>query len=417
MLYDNKEGKMKTHFFSAVRNQSGFTLMAVYLVTALLAIFAIAHFSRSVVFVKTNERNVNRMIAFNMAESGVDWAISQLASDTEYTGTSAYVPLDTNFMKGGFTVSVTKDDSDPKIRIIQANGFAPSNDSTSRAYQNIKVTAYAKYGDSNLFDFAIFSKNSINLTASGTVASVDSYDSRNGPYSSGNSGGEGDIASNSIAASTITLGGNTLVNGDVLIGPDGDISTGISVGPNATYTGSPDTLSSEQQYPDPTVPAGIPSSGNLSVSGNTNLILTPGTYHYTSLNISGNGRLTLTGPTEIYVSGEINITGNGIATQGNLPTNLIIYVTTSDTVKVGGNGAFYGGIYAPNSTVKNVGNGGIFGSVVSENYIQTGNSSIHYDLAMRDIENKKRYGDLKVLAWQEKNTLLWGTGTAVAAEI
>ncbi len=408
---------MKTYFFSVLRKQNGFALTIVYFVITLLAIFAIAYFARSVVFVKTNERNINRMVAFNMAESGIDWAISRLNSDTEYTGTSAYVPLDTNFMKGGFTVSVAKDTSYPKIRIIQANGFAPSNDNTSRAYQNVKITAYAQYGDSNLFDFAIFSKNSINLTASGTVASVDSYDSRDGAYDSSSSGGEGDIAANSIAANTITLGGNTLVNGDVLIGPNGDISTGISVGPNATYTGSSDTLSSEQQYPDPTVPVDISSSGDLSVSGNTNLVLTPGTYYYTSLSISGNGQLTLTGPTEIYVSGEISITGNGIATQDNLPTNLIIYVTTSDTVKIGGNGAFYGGIYAPNSTVSNVGNGGVFGSVVSENYVQTGNSSIHYDLAMQDIENHQRYGDLEVLAWQEKNTLLWGTGTAVASEI
>jgi hypothetical protein len=36
---------------------------------------------------------------------------------------------------------------------------------------------------------------------------------------------------------------------------------------------------------------------------------------------------------------------------------------------------------------------------------------------MQDIENHQRYGDLEVLAWQEKNTLLWGTGTAVASEI
>jgi hypothetical protein len=87
----------------------------------------------------------------------------------------------------------------------------------------------------------------------------------------------------------------------------------------------------------------------------------------------------------------------------------MIYVLGSETVKVAGQGAFYGGIYAPNSLVKNDGNAGLFGAVISKNYQQTGNSAIHFDVALIEIQGNQNLGTLRVKTWQEQNSLTWGT--------
>lgn len=389
--------------YATRQKEKGFILVVVFLVVLLVAIFSLVFFSRHNTFLQASERNRNKIVAFNMAENGVDFAITQLNTDLNYGGTPVYVPMNGTAGRGGFTVSVTREAANPMVRIIQATGFAPDNNSASRAYQSVPVVVYGMFRPSNLFDFAVFAENTLTLTGTDKMASVDSYDSRLGPYTSG--GSDGDIGTNSIAAGAITLNGKTIVQGDALIGPSGDPDDGVDVGPNATITGTTGTLTELQDYPTPSTT--LPSSGDLSVTTGTQTLM-PGTYHYDSLSISGDGTLSLTGEVIIYVSGPVDITGNGVVTADNLPTNLLIYVTTSDTVKVAGNGTFYGGIYAPNSLVKNDGNGGIFGAVVSKDYVQTGNSSIHFDLAMTEVESDQRLV-FEVTAWQEQNSLTWNT--------
>ncbi|OQA57303.1 MAG: hypothetical protein BWY42_00639 [Candidatus Omnitrophica bacterium ADurb.Bin277] len=398
---------MKNLALSRQNREQGFVLLTVYLVITIVSIFSIAYFARSVAFTQANERNLNKMVAFNMAESGLDWAIARLNSDPNYTGTPSYVSMDANFVRGGFTVTVTQDAANPRIRVIRATGYAPSNVAASRAYQTASTTAYCQYRTSNLFDFAVFAKDRITLTGTDKVANVDSYDSRNGAYGTGNSGSEGDVAVISVASGAITLKGKTMIDGDALIGPGGDPDTVVDIGNNATITGNVGVLTDERVYTTPTTT--VPSSGPLDINGE--VILMPGVYHYSSLKISGNGRLTLTGPTEIYVDNAVDIVGNGVVTQNNIPTNLILYVSGTSTVKIAGSGAFYGAIYAPNAPVQNDSNKGLYGSVVSKSYVQSGNSSIHFDVALKEIESDKKYGAIEVLAWQEQNLLMWGIGT------
>ena len=55
--------------------------------------------------------------------------------------------------------------------------------------------------------------------------------------------------------------------------------------------------------------------------------------------------------------------------------------------------------------------GGIFGAIVAESFDQNSNSSFHFDEAMKDLESDAVNGDIEVIAWQEQNSLTWGTGT------
>ncbi len=397
---------MRTHPLSPIGNQRGFVLTAVYLILALATVFSVAYFSRCVVFVQANERNIHKTVAFNMAESGIDWAISQLTSDMEYAGTSAYVPLDTNFMKGGFTVSVTKDVTHPKIRIIQANGFAPSNDPTQRGYQTSSLLAYVQSGSSSTFLTGIFATDSIHMSGN---ARTDSYDSRNGAYGGSNVAYNGGIETNATDQKKVTLSGNVMIQGDAIVGPTETPSSVVSKSGNAIITGSISSNSAPVIFSDAVAP--VSASGELNLSGNTKYYLMPGTYHYTSMSITGNAQLIPTGAVSIYVDKTIQIAGNGIATSDNRPPNFLLYATDSSSVSFSGNASFYGAVYAPNSTVSISGNGKCYGAIIAKDYQNTGNGLIHFDEALKEIQGTSA-GEITILAWQEKNTLMWGTGTA-----
>lgn len=388
------------------RRQHGSILVAVYLVVTGLSIASIAYFARSNAFLQSAERNQNRLIAFNMAETAIDVALTQLTADKTYSGTNGYVAFNTTTAPGGYSSRVTTPVSNPNIRLIQATGFAPDNNAQSRAAQRANIVVYAEVIQNPLFDFAIFAEDTISLTSSGSVASVDSYNSTTGAYNAATARDNGDIAANAINLSTISLVGNTLVKGDAFVGPGGDPNTGISISPNSSITGTKSALPEPKIYPTPTTT--LPVSGAINLSGKNTQTLMPGTYHFSSISISGQALLNISGPVTIYVDGAVDISGQGIATAGNLPTNFLLYVIGTDTVKINGQGALYAGVYAPNAPVDNVGNAGFFGAAISENYHQTGNSAIHFDEALMQVQSSIN-GRMRLKSWQELNTLTWGT--------
>ena len=82
----------------------------------------------------------------------------------------------------------------------------------------------------------------------------------------------------------------------------------------------------------------------------------------------------MTGEATIYVSGDVNISGNGIGTASNLPPNLIINVEGAHNVSVSGDGDFYGKIYAPESSISVSGNGDLYGALIGDTFSDEINS-------------------------------------------
>ena len=135
-----------------LEKKRGFILLAVYLMVSTFSIFSLALFSRSSGFLKAAERNQNRLVAFNMAESGIDQALVQLKTNSSYTGTNGYINFGTAAAQGGYQVSVTTPDpiGNPNIRMVRAAGFSPSNNMTQRASETHVVTAYVQSSQKNL---------------------------------------------------------------------------------------------------------------------------------------------------------------------------------------------------------------------------------------------------------------------------
>ena len=245
----------------------------------------------------------------------------------------------------------------------------------------------------------------------------DNYNSSQGAYGGSNISSTGAVAADSTAIGAVTLSGTT-VKGDAMVSEFGNPTTGIVVS-NSTLTGSKGRLPAGWTLSAPPAMASLnPQPTELgSVTGN--LTLAAGTYHATEIKISGQKLLSTTGAVKIYVDGGIDITGQGTTAANNKPGNLQIYVTGTASIKIRGNGAFFGGIYAPNSDVtfqtSNSGKRGTwFGAVVAKTFSTSGGGApaFHFDLAMKENQtvDPNQTNIVRVTAWQEMNSLAWGTG-------
>ena len=187
---------------------------------------------------------------------------------------------------------------------------------------------------------------------------TDSYNSNNGQYNvGGNRGHHGDVSTDSTANAAITLTTGSTVDGQAIVGPGGDPATGID------------------------------NQGALSITGNRTVTLSEGTYWFSSINVAGNGKLKTTGAVKVYVTGSVDIGGNGVATAGNLPPNFLLYGTVDPSnaankctsVSIHGNGSFYGAVYAPDAAIQVAGNAANYGALTGNTIRINGNGGFHYD--------------------------------------
>jgi hypothetical protein len=165
--------------------------------------------------------------------------------------------------------------------------------------------------------------------------------------------------------------------------------------------------------------------GNLSLSGNEVLNIRPGDYKISSLTIAGNAQLTIQpnadgsfGPVRFFVEGiapganVIQVTGNGIVNQSNVPSNLQLWYNGSKNIQLAGNGNLYSVVYAPNAGVKISGNGSYFGAILGDEVDNSGNGGVHFDKALLQTsgataltftKNQSQLAPsaLKTRSWQE----------------
>jgi hypothetical protein len=243
----------------------------------------------------------------------------------------------------------------------------------------------------NPFAEAAHGKDNVTLVGN---AITDSYNSNIGAYNvNGNRGNNGNVGTDSVAAAAISLTGNARVNGNAAVGPGGNTSAGISVTENAAITGVQGLEAAAWNLPLSTIPSGVTNQGALSISGTQVMNLPMGVYWFSSISITGNARLQATGPVKIYVTGNVNIAGNGVSTASNKPPNMLIYGTAdpnnpanrTTSVSIGGNGNFYGAVYAPEATITAHGNGAVFGALTGKTVTLNGNGGLHWDEALQNL--------------------------------
>lgn len=273
------------------------------------------------------------------------------------------------------------------------------------------------------------------INFNGHNASTDSYTTANGgTYQTTQSNTGGDIG---------TLGGVSLGNGNVggtvgvldpsSQGGSGTCQTPFSIGPNgqdcvvnngvtscgtqAQGQGQPTYLGQSYTFPTPQAPnPATPNTtqslttcpgqhganyclspatglGNISLSGNASLTLSPGIYDINSLTTVGNASINVSPAGQVVIniggtglgSGTVmSIGGNGIDNTGTIPNNFDITYAGTGSISLGGNGQSVAEIDAPNAglTMGGGGNSGAwYGSIVASTVTLTGNEAFHYDTA------------------------------------
>jgi len=410
---------MKTQMkISRLMGNKGFTLITSYMFISVLFTFSLALYSYSVTFLDASERNKNKIVAFNFAEAGMSDALVELRQNTLTTTNTDWqaqfsksdptqvvawnrnpncVSMSVGNIEGCYSVTVTPLPSN--VFQISATGFAPGDAVGLRAQESRTVVGFVN-SSASLFRYAVFALEGLTLNSNVTT---NSYDSTTNPDPI-SFGSNGDIGTNSIITGSVVVDSNSTVNGDVVIGPGGDPNDVIEINSNASVTGSLSPASSPETFEIKTT--SIASGGALSIGGNTEFPLAPGIHRFSSFEVSSNAKLQISGPVEIYVDGPVkfdsNATVNADKINGNLPTDLIIYVTTEDPVTLSSNAKFYGAIYAPKSTVTNDSNVAFHGAIVAKTYEQNSNVELHFDEALNDTGNSS--GTAQLQSWRETYT-------------
>lgn len=103
----------------------------------------------------------------------------------------------------------------------------------------------------------------------------------------------------------------------------------------------------------------------------------------------------------MYAHGNFAATGNGVVNRNGKPDSVVIYGSPTEngkSVKIAGNGGFFGVLYAPNNDVDVVGNKEFFGALLGNNLTFTGNATFHYDEDLADFEDD---GLKRITRWDE----------------
>lgn len=237
---------------------------------------------------------------------------------------------------------------------------------------NLQAQVIATYSGG----YGVVGLNSISLSGN----SSDSYWAPSGYASSASQ--HGSIASNG----NITLGGSTSVQGDAHPGIGKSVSGASHVSGSTTpltYTlYYPNADASPYQYVNDNAQcSAIGYANDFNINGNHSATMPAGNYYVHNLSMGNNSDLWVTGPASIYVTGSVNISGT-IHTAANRPSNLTIYMCSSNPFSMGNNNAAYVNLYAPQSAVTLSGSGDLYGQVIGLTVSMSGSSAIHYDQSL-----------------------------------
>ncbi|MCP3920533.1 MAG: hypothetical protein GY711_33825 [bacterium] len=267
-------------------------------------------------------------------------------------------------------------------------------------------------------------------------AMVDSYDSSSGDYASqatngsGNSthaGSDGHVGSNG----NVHLRQNSSVYGDATPGP----TSTVTVDGNAQVTGSTAPASQPMPMPPIDVPV-IPTSGDLTVAGQSAHQLPAGEHRFERLNLEPGSTLTIVGPAtvvvaaadldqnsqllidgtagdvEIYVENDFILGSNTLVSPiSHNPSELSLYLEANnvadplqdidlDEVDLLSNAKLYGTIYAPNARIDVNSNFELFGAIAARALVLDSNSKVHFDESLASTSGPGGT-DYEHVAWRE----------------
>jgi hypothetical protein len=274
------------------------------------------------------------------------------------------------------------------------------------------------------FESAILTRGNLILKA-GTV--VTGYNSKD----PGETNVKVSIATTSTASSSIVLNNGVTVDGDVLVGVDGNPSSvikdlGATVGDKLVMGDVP-------PFPSVVVPTLTDKGTSLQASGGDPCVIGPadnGIYNSIELKRAskpgvlsiegGEIILSITGDVKLgqdceiviaegasltlYLKGNLNSDNNsGFNNLTQIPGNLRIYGTSAATrsFDIKAKSKVFGAVYAPNADVTVYANGDVYGSFVARSFELKAGSNFYYDKALKEVTSDDPGTYFAVSQWHE----------------
>jgi hypothetical protein len=363
-------------------------------------------------------RTASDIIARSAADAGLTKALFEMNEKLQVeTWDSSSLPqaIDANLPNcdAVFSYSVTGD---------PASGYIITSVGTANQAQR---TVYATLKLRGLFEHAILTKGNLILKANTLVDGYNSLDSLDTDI-------EVNIGTQSTLEASIVLNSGVTVEGDVIVGVDGDPNTVIK-GTGAT-TGYQYPAIEEYPLPQITPPALTNMGADITVTGEIvtigptdngqygNIIVTKGGTTGVLEISGGDVVLYITGDIElgescelvikddssltVYIDGDIHCrTGSSVNNEypPENPTKLKLYGTSETTqyFDLKAKSTWSGIIYAPNADIDLYANGDFYGSVVANNFELKAGGNYHYDEALREVEVDDEGVRFVVKRWHE----------------
>lgn len=374
--------------------QRGEVVAAAVGLVAFLTTLGTAMLLRSVQESRVSHRSLVRQEAFHLAEAGIDRAALNLRTPSASDDLNSGILL-----TGTWTI-------DPPTSIGSLLYRVTAHGTSEQEQRNIE--AVLQLTSQSVFQFAVFGDQTLNVSGN---ARTDSYDSRTGPYVEATAGAHGNVGTNATTAGGVTVGGSIFINGQVAVGPNVSDPTSVVTGYDPAFiTGNPKVVSQATSFPMPsvTIPEGCQQTLPPLVGNVRTFSSSAGTYCPTGdLTVNGGEVLTADGPVKIYLSGQLDISGNATVGVATNPTAIKFLLTSTGgaTVEgtITGSTLFYGALYGPNATINLSGNTEVFGSIIARTVNVSGNAELHYDEAMTTLTDISNLYQTRLLSWQELN--------------
>lgn len=415
------------------RSERASAVITVLVLAAVTALIASSLLFRAVQESRLASRSVFQSVALNLAEAGIEEGLH--AANTGRLNAANSWSLasgsSSDYVKTVSGFSLQQATGSFYVRVDQGNSMTPTIIAVGvvqipnqpRIVKQLRVTASKR----SLWANGIVAKNTV--TFSGNVT-VDSYDSQLGAYNATtNRSDQATVATLRTESDPIVLNSKASIFGYVATGgQDPTVGSGGRIYGLTTPAGTlVDQTRIRRDFsanlPDVAVPTGSSYSlGDVKVSttlpraGDT--VGSNGRYLYSmsSLQLAGTDALTILGPVDIivagkmtttglssltvgsasvptatlnvYVAGQVDIQGNGVVNNTNVPASMSIWGTVPSTsstkqdIRIGGNGTYTGVVYAPNAAVNFTAKNGVFGAIVSDQTSVGGNGAFHYDVRL-----------------------------------
>ena len=378
-----------------IKAQKGMALGTVLIVVSILTLLGITIWHYGSRDVMGTERAVKRMQAYYLAKSGAKAVAQYIIKNPDNIDMPSYVEslveapesipekLDED-IPGNFKVKVSKEGENI---IITSSGTVDNIEETVQ----LRLKQQKNIPD---IDSALFTNANINMGEKGSAKII------------------GDVITNAEQPGSIYFPWSAYINGNLTIGPNGDIDkviTGARSDPKENVQGEILKQKSKRIYKlpyFPEFPSNLPEKGSFEAGWNpspphhinengryTDMIIRSELIVHIgqkdriivtdNLTVEGDGKITLKktgkGTLLLYVKNNFSILDGGRVNNGGQPKDIILYYKGNETINLGGDTKFVGCAHLENADLIISNSGGIIGHIITGgNYVEiSGAASVH----------------------------------------